>query len=120
MNDIKAIAGRLKSLCSEFKFVEAYSELFADYAVSIDPFYEDKPLTGLENLIQREKQFLVFSEIHTTRISEPTIAGNYFTVNMLLDFTIKKKERKLIEELAVYKVDNGKIVSQQFFIGSLQ
>jgi hypothetical protein len=58
--------------------------------------------------------------VHNTRVSEPTIAGNYFTVNMSLDFTIKRKERKLIEELAVYKVDNGKIVSQQFFIGQMQ
>jgi len=38
-------------------------------------------------------------------------------VTMSFDFTPKGQQRRTVEELAVYKVEYGKIVSQQFFIG---
>ena len=50
-------------------------------------------------------------------VSEPLYAGNYFSVVISMDFTVKGQERKKMEELCVYKVEYGKIVSQQFFIG---
>ncbi len=111
------IASRLISLCHEHKFVDAYSELFAEDAVSIDPIYKNEPLKGLAGLIEREKQFLAVSEINDIKISDPSFAGNYFSVVISMHFTPKGGESKMVEELAVYKVENGKIVSQQFFIG---
>ncbi len=117
MNTVHEIANRLISLCTQQKFMEAYTELFAEDAVSIDPIYDNVPLTGLSNLLERERQFLVVSQVHDTKVSDPVLAGNYFTVNFAVDFTTVGQDRKLVEELAIYKVENGKIVSQQFFIG---
>jgi hypothetical protein len=117
MNNIAEIAGRLISLCNERKFVEAYTELYADNAVSIDPNYKNEPLTGLQNLIEREKQFLANVEIHDIKVSDAIFAGNYFSVILSMNFTVKGQGDKLVEEICVYKVENGKIVSQQFFIG---
>jgi hypothetical protein len=117
MNSITEIASRLSSLCSEQKFLDAYTELFSDHAISIDPIYKNEPLTGLGHLIERERQFLSTAEIHGINVSEPLYAGSYFSVVISMDFTVKGQERKKIEELGVYKVENGKIVSQQFFIG---
>lgn len=117
MNTVPEIANRLASLCNELKFVEAYTKLFADNAVSIDPIYKNEPLTGLHNLVEREKQFLANAEIHDIKVSEAIFAGNYFSVILSMHFTVKGQESKMIEELCVYKVENGKIVSQQFFIG---
>jgi hypothetical protein len=34
-----------------------------------------------------------------------------------MNFTVKGQGDKQVEEVCVYKVENGKIVSQQFFIG---
>jgi hypothetical protein len=91
--------------------------LYADDAVSIDPNYADKPpLKGLANLVEREKQFLSRTEIHKINVSEPIIAGNYFTISLSMDFTVTGMGRKVLEELCVYTVDNGKIISQQFFM----
>jgi len=117
MNTIPEIAGRLSSLCDDRKFVEAYTELYADDAISIDPVYKNEPLTGLHNLIERERQFLSNVEIHDIKVSDANFAGSYFSVIISMHFTRKGQESVMLEELAVYKVENGKIVSQQFFIG---
>lgn len=117
MNTIYEISSRLASLCQERKFVEAYTELFAEDAISIDPNYQSGQLTGLHNLIERERQFLSSVEIHDIKVSDANFAGSYFSVIMSIRFTIKGQESKDFEELCVYKVEKGKIVSQQFFIG---
>jgi len=117
MNTIPEIANRLTSLCNELKFVEAYTELYADSAVSIDPNYKNEPFTGLHNLVERERQFLEKVEIHDIKVSDATFAGSYFSVTLSMHFTVKGQGTKMIEEICVYKVENGKIVSQQFFIG---
>ena len=118
MYTIHEIANRLTELVSEQKFVEAYEQLYADDAESIDPLNrEQSSLKGLTNLLDREKDFLSRTEIHKITLSEPLIAGNYFTLSLTMDFTLKDQGKMLVEELCVYKVQDGKIVSQQFFIG---
>jgi hypothetical protein len=117
MNTVPEIANRLASLCNELKFVEAYTELFADDAVSIDPNNKNEPITGLHNLIEYENQFLARVEIHSINVSEAIFAGSYFSLVFSMNFTVKGVGDKQVEEICVYKVENGKIVSQQFFIG---
>ena len=117
MNTIPEIANRLALLCNERKFIEAYTELYADDAVTIDPNYKNEPLIGLYNLIERENQFLANVEIHDIKVSGAIFAGSYFSVIFSMHFTIEGQGSKTIEEICVYKVENGKIVSQQFFIG---
>jgi hypothetical protein len=118
MDTIHEIANLLIALVREQKFVEAYEQLYADDAISIDPNYADQPpLKGLANLVEREKQFLSRTEIHKINISGPIIAGNYFTISLSMDFTLTGQGRKELEELCVYKVENGKIISQHFFMG---
>jgi predicted ester cyclase len=117
MNTINEIASRLASLCEDLKFVQAYQELYSEHAESIDPNFKNIPLKGLAVLIEREQQFLAMAEIHDMKMSEPLFAGSYFSVIISMDFTKAGQERIKFEELCVYKVENGKIVSQQFFIG---
>lgn len=112
------IANRLTELLRKQKFVQAYEELFTEDAESIDPIYAAQPpLKGLANLVDREKNFLSRCEIHQIAVSEPIISGSYFTVSLSMDFTPAGQDKKQIGELCVYKVAEGKIISQQFFIG---
>ncbi len=117
MVTINEIAARLTALCAQHKFEEAYTELFSDHAVSIDPIYKNVPLEGLASLLERERQFLAANEVSDVKVSEPLFAGNYFSVVMALVFTSFGGDTRHVEELCVYRVENGKIVSQQFFIG---
>ena len=117
MNTINEIAARLSSLCEKQEFLQAYEELFSEHAESIDPMNNNVPITGLGALMERERQFLEKTDIHGVKVAAPSFAGNYFCVTMSLDFTPKGGERQKVEELCVYKTENGKIVSQQFFVG---
>ena len=117
MNTINEIAARLSSLVEKHEFLQAYEELFSDHAESIDPMNKNVPISGSAALMERERQFLEISDIHDVKVSDPSFAGNYFSVTMSFDYTPKGQERRKVEELCVYKVGNGKIVSQQFFVG---
>ncbi len=117
MKTIQQIAERLVTLCREQKFIEAYRELFGEEAESVDPMHSlMPPARGLITLIEREKQFLAKTTIHKIEVSEPLIAGNYFAINIRMDFTVDDKGRTDLEELCVYHVKSGKIVRQQFFM----
>lgn len=48
-------------------------------------------------------------------MNAPIIAGNHFAVAMGMDVTMKDGNRMKLDEVAVYKAANGKIVSEQFF-----
>ena len=111
------LAARLSSLCEQKQFLQAYEELFSEHAESIDPMNNNQPINGLPQLMERERQFLEQTDIFDLKVSPPVFAGNYFCVTMSLDFAMKGQERRKLEELCVYKVEFGKIVSQQFFIG---
>ena len=118
MYTVHEIANRLRELVTEQRFVEAYQQLFAEDAESIDPLYTGQsPLKGLTKLIDREKDFLSGTDIHKISVSQPIVAGSYFTASLSMDFTMSGQDKMLIEELCVYKVKDGKIINQQFFIG---
>ncbi|HWD87617.1 MAG TPA: SnoaL-like domain-containing protein [Mucilaginibacter sp.] len=118
MRTIEQIASRLVELCREQKFVEAYKELFAEEAISIDPMYTIMPhARGLITLIEREKQFLAKTQINGITISEPMISGSYFAIRIDMDFIHEDRGHVNSGELGVYHVKDGKIVSQQFFMG---
>lgn len=115
MGNSKAIAARLTDLCQQHRFVQAYQELFAADAVSIDPIYKHRPLKGLDNLIRREEKFLAGIQLKEVNLSAPIFAGNYFSLVFFMQFTAGGDHRT-VEEIALYQVSNDKIISQQFFI----
>lgn len=119
MYTIHEIANLLKEMVSEQKFVEAYQLLFSEDAESIDPLNTSgRPLKGLTTLLEREKGFLSrVTAIQKISLSEPIIAGNYFTLSLKMSFEVQNQGHMEVDELCVYKVAEGKIVSQQFFIG---
>jgi limonene-1,2-epoxide hydrolase len=111
------IADRLVELCRKGEFEAAQTELFAEDAVSIEP--EGAPMEmaeGLAAIQEKGRQFMASVEqMHGIVISEPVVAGNFFTVSMALDTTFKGRGRVNMEELCVYEVDGGKIITEQFF-----
>jgi len=117
MKNVAEIAGILADYCADRKFVEAYQELFHEDAISIDPLNpETGQLNGLDTLIAAERRFLERATLHRFDVSEPQIAGNFFSVVFSMDATVGGNEIS-VDEIAVYGVRDGKIVSQQFFAG---
>ena len=114
----KEVADRLVSLCREGKIPEAIEELFSENAVSIEPNDSMGPRKqeGLDAIRKKSEYFnSMVEEFHGSKISEPLIGGKYFSISWWLDSTMKGRGRMEMEEICVYKVEDGKIVSEEFF-----
>lgn len=118
--ETKEIASRLKELCDKGDFTTALNELFAEDAVSIEPYAAmgfEKETKGLANIHKKgELWHSMVEETHGISISEPIVAGNAFALSMSMDVTMKGRGRNTMSELCVYKVKDGKIVSEEFIM----
>jgi ketosteroid isomerase-like protein len=55
-------------------------------------------------------------EVHSAVVEGPLVAGAHFAVVFKLDVTFKPESKRFkMEEVAVYKVAEGKIVYEEFF-----
>ena len=116
----KEIAGRLAELCRERKWEEAQKELFADDAVSIEPHASpafEKETKGLNAIIEKGHKFeSMTQEMHRIDVSEPIVAGNAISFKLTMEITMKGRPKETWEEICIYQVKDGKIVSEQFCI----
>ena len=118
--DIKEIAEKLTAYCREGKFEDAQKELFAEDAVSIEPQASEvfaKETKGLQAIIEKGKKFESMAEAyHSLEVSDSIIANQSFAISMRLDMTMKGQGRMDMKELCLYKVKDGKVVSEEFFV----
>ncbi len=116
-----AIASRLVTLCREADFETAQKELYAQDAISIEPEASpmfEKETKGLDAIIEKIKKFDSMTEkIHSITVSDPVVSTSSFAINMSMDITMKGQERMPdMNELCVYKVKDGKIISEEFYV----
>jgi hypothetical protein len=114
------VAKRLVELCRQGDYETAQKELYADDAISIEPYETpefEKETKGLKAIIEKGRKFTSMVEaMHGGNVSDPMIAGNVIAFVLGMDVTMKGKERMAMDELCVYHVKDGKIVSEQFFM----
>ena len=113
----EAIAHSLMAFCREGKMLEAQTELMHPDCEQIEPKNAPAPsVQGLAAIQEKERAFIANVEAtHSITISEPLIAGRFFSIQMQFDMTFRGRGRMVIEELGVYEVREGKIVREQFF-----
>jgi len=114
----KEIADRLVFLCRNGKVEEAKEELFSQDITSIESKEGllPKESRGMEAIRQKAILFVsMVDDFYGDVISEPLIAGEYFSLAWTSDLKMKGEPRKTNTELCVYKTSNGKIISEQFF-----
>lgn len=71
---------------------------------------------GKEGVLAKNQQwFDSVEEIHSVEISEPQVIGTFFSITMKYDVTYKEHGRMPMDELAVYEVKDGKIITDRFF-----
>ena len=112
------IANRLVAMCREGKIEEAKEELFAPDIFSLEPHEGllPKETNGMDAIRKKAELFISMVENFYGRvISEPVVAGDYFSVAWDTDLQMKGEARKTNSELCVYKTKAGKIISEQFF-----
>lgn len=112
------IANRLVELCRKGDYETCYSELYSPEAKSIEATEEmGPPITeGLDNILKKGKKFEeMIEEMHGGSVGDPIVSDNHFSCTMSMDVTYKGQPRRQESEICVYKVEGGKIVSEQFF-----
>jgi len=113
------VADTLVELCSEGKFKEATEKLYAEDIVSLEagaPPGQSRESKGLEAVLAKGQWWADNHEVHSTIVEGPLVAGSHFAVTFKMDVTFKPQSRRFhLEEVAVYKVADGKVVYEQFF-----
>lgn len=114
----REVATRFNELTKQEKWFEIQDELFAEKVKSIEP--PDSPYFGYaEGKVNvREKGMNWVKRItaaHHRHTTEPVVAGNYFAVGRAVDITVQEYGRIQMNEIMLYEVKDGRIVSEQFF-----
>jgi hypothetical protein len=114
----KEIAQRLVELCNQGQYEAAQKELYADNAISIEPYSTpafEKETKGLNAILEKGHKFSSMVEkMHASSVSEPLIGGSSIAFALTMDVTMKGRPREKMTELCVYDVKDGKIVAEQF------
>ncbi len=113
------VADRLVKLCSEGKFEEATKTLYSPDIVSVEagaPPGQSRETKGLEGVLKKGEWWTANHDVHSAVVEGPLVAASHFAVTFKLDVTFKPEKRRFqMEEVAVYKVADGKIVYEEFF-----
>lgn len=113
------VANTLVKLCSEGKFEEATKTLYSPDIVSVEasaPPGGSRESKGLEAVIAKGEWWTANHEVHSAIVEGPLVAGSHFAVVFRLDVTFKPEAKRFkMEEVAVYKVADGKVVYEEFF-----
>lgn len=114
---VQEVANRFYALSQQGDWNAIQDELFANNVVSIEPAFAPQPLAeGIEAIKQKGVNFNeMVEEYHGGYCNEPIVAGNHFSCAMGMEVTMKGMGRNKMDEIAVYEVQNGKIVKEQFF-----
>jgi ketosteroid isomerase-like protein len=112
------VASRFNQLAMQEKWFEIQEELFSNNVKSIDP--PDSPYFGYAEgkatVRKKGEEFVKrIEEVHRRHTTEPVVSGNHFAVGREVDITTQEFGRIQINEIMLYEVKDGEIVSEQFF-----
>ena len=111
------VANKFYEYMQQGAFDKIYSELYSPDATSEEaPGSDWGKASGMNEIHEKGKKWNeTIEEMHGGTTGMPVVAGDYFTTFMTMDFTPKGAPRQNMEEIGLYKVKDGKIVSEQFF-----
>jgi len=112
------VAARFNELAKQEKWFEIQDELFSEDVKSIDP--PNSPYFGYAegkaNVRIKGEDFVSRVEAaHKRHTTAPIVSGNHFAVGREVDVTVKGFGRIQINEIMLYEVKDGQIISEQFF-----
>ena len=115
------VANRYCELMKQKKRIEIQERLYDKDIINKEPEHAAAMgmaiiTKGLDAVKAKSKaRGEMIETVHNEYCSEPLVAGNYFTVALERDMTMKGRPRVYLSEIAVFEVKEGKIVSEQFF-----
>lgn len=112
------VAEKLVSLCRMGDYETVYKDLYSKDIISIEPEGGTwGTVQGMEAIAKKGEQWHnMVKEFHSSEISDPIVAGDFFSCTMKTELSMHGVEERVnMDEVCVYKVENAKVVSEQFF-----
>ncbi|HEV7763489.1 MAG TPA: nuclear transport factor 2 family protein [Thermoanaerobaculia bacterium] len=117
--DTKEVGTKLVELCQLGKNLEAIDTLYSDDIVSVEARGDETmpaEMRGIAAIRGKSQWWLENHEVHAGSAEGPMVNGDRFTVIFEFDITPKQTgERVKMKEVALYSVDGGKIVREEFY-----
>lgn len=121
MMTTQEVANRYHELMLANKREQIVDELYSQDIVCQEP--EHAMAMGIQTITkgldavkaEAKARAEMIEKIHGDFCSEPIIAGSFFSIVLGRDITLNGRPRMSLEEIGVFKVIGGKIVSEQFF-----
>ena len=115
------LANRYFELFQQRQVAEIYEQFYSADIVCTEP--EHALAIGVPTVTQGITAVLAKSkarqetiaQVHSFFCSEPVVGGDYFSVAMGRDMTLKTGQRVQLAEIAVFGVKDDKIISETFF-----
>ena len=114
----KEVASRFNELARQEKWFEIQDEFFSGNVRSIDP--PTSPwfgyAEGKSDVRKKGEEFVKKIEaVHSASTTEPVVGSDHFAVGREVDITVQGFGRIQINQVMLYEVKDGQIVSEQFF-----
>ena len=115
------LASRYYDLFQQRQVAEIYQQLYSTGIVCTEPEHAlaigvPTVTRGIEAVLAKSKaRQEIIAEVHSFFSSAPVVGGDYFSVAMGRDMTLKNGQRVQLAEIAVFGVKEDKIVSETFF-----
>jgi len=110
------VAKKLEEYCNKGQWAKAHKELYAKNVWSEEPSgVTPRVAQGMSQVTAKGKNWAKNVKVYGMKVSKPVVAGNWITMKMSMDTQWKGAPRRKEEEICLYHVKNGKIISEQFF-----
>ncbi len=111
------VANTLVNLLREGKFNDVYDELFHPDAEHIEPQSEHfSHVKGVEAIKAKDTAMQEnIAGVEGMEVGDAIVAKDYIAIPYKMTVKLKDGNKWSLDEIIVYKVDDGKIVSEQFF-----
>jgi hypothetical protein len=121
-SDSMKVGKELADLCREGKPIEAVDRLYSPSIVSIEAESDGtipRRTEGIAAVRGKTEWWLKNHETHAAEVEGPWPHGDRFIVRFKFDVTPKTGpmagQRMKLDETALYTVDKGKVVQEEFF-----
>jgi hypothetical protein len=115
------LANAYYELFTQRQVAEIYQQFYSADIVCTEPKHAlamgvPTITMGIEAVLAKSKARMeLIAEVHSFFSSEPVVGGDYFSVAMGRDMTLKNGQRLQLAEIAVFGVKDDKIISETFF-----
>jgi hypothetical protein len=111
------VANKIVTNCRSGNFFENYDELYSENVVKYESVSgPERETKGLKAVLNSSKNFhTTIEKVLNREVSEPLVAGNYFTCRICQEFDLKNIGYFKLDELCLFKVQDGKIIYEEYF-----